>query len=188
MRPTRLLATASAALLAVIAAAAPANAAWLTSSDPNESVNATLRVDDSPKVSRDGWRVTWKIRLKCPQNQRITGRLLLAERDPASIPQLAGEDQGITAVLDLGGPSAPRCTGQMETLKFVLNVLDTPVFDPATGEQVVLHEPIHPTPTNRTTAAVTLSSVRSVEDGGFFVQYCAAPNCASESGPRVRFR
>ena len=28
----------------------------------------------------------------------------------------------------------------------------------------------------------------SPDEGGFFVQYCAAPNCASESGPRVTLR
>lgn len=188
MRPLHALAVGAAALLGVVAAAAPAQAQWLSSSDPNESVNATLKIDDSPKVGPNGWRVTWKLKIKCPRGQRIIGRALLAERDPAAIPQLAGEDQGITATRDLHGATAGWCTGRQQSLVLSLRVADTVVNDPSTGDPITFHEPIHPTPSTRTTAFVTLSSVRSTADGGFFVQYCSAPNCAADSGPRLTFR
>ena len=180
------LAAIAAAFLLVVIAAAPAVASWLTPSDPSETVNASLRVDDSPTVLSGGWQVAWNVQITCPRGQQILGRALVAERDPASIPQLAGEDQGITAVLDLTG--ADRCTGHRQTLRLVLDVADTQVFDPSTGEMLTFHEPIRPTPSNRTSAAVELHSPESTADGGFFVQYCAAPNCASESGPRITLR
>jgi hypothetical protein len=182
MRHRGLVAVA-AAFFFVLISAVPAVARWLHSSDPSDATNARLQVDSSPTVSDDGWHVTWDIRITCPRGQQIIGRVLVAERDPASIPQLAGEDQGITAVRDLTG--ADSCTGHRQVLHLVLDVLDTQVFDPATGQTLTLHEPISPTPSNRTSAAVQLHSAESTADGGFFVQYCAAPNCASESGPRV---
>jgi hypothetical protein len=180
------LAALTAAFLLVVIGAAPAVARWLRSSDPSDTVNATLRVDASPTVTTGGWQVAWDVRITCPRGEPITGRALVAERDPASIPALAGEDQGITAIRDLSGDD--RCTGHRQTLHLVLHVLDTQVVDGSTGETHTYHEPIHPTPANRTSAAIQLSSPRSPDEGGFFVQYCAAPNCASESGPRVTLR
>lgn len=185
---TRLLIATAVSFVVVGATAGPALAGWFSSSDPAESVHATLRVDDSPEVSRSGWTVTWDVRITCPRGQQITGHALLAERDPVAIPQLAGEDQGITATVELTAAAGERCTGHRQTLRLVLQVHDTTVFDPATGGTLTFHEPLHPTPSTRTTASITLFSPQSPADGGFFVQYCAAPNCASESGPRLTFQ
>lgn len=179
----------AATTVALLAASSPpAVAAWLTSSDPFDSTNGRLRVDSAPRVAAGGWQVRWDLQIVCPRGRQITGRALVAERDPAAIPQLAGEDQGITAIRDLTGGRGERCTGRRQTLHLTLRVRDTEVFDPATGTTVTFHEPIHRTPPTRTSAAVQLFSPESPEDGGFFVQYCSAPNCASESGPRVTLR
>lgn len=184
--PLRGMAVALAALTLVGMAAAPAAAKWLTSSDPSDSTAATLRVDDSPTVTADGWQVRWDVQVTCPQGTPIEGRAVVVERDPAAIPQLAGEDQGITAVAELSGTEV--CTGHRQVLHLVLDVVDTVVFDPATGQEQTYHQPIEPTPANRTSAFVELESPEGTTDGAFFVQYCAAPNCASESGPRVTIR
>jgi hypothetical protein len=184
--PLRALAAALAAIVFVGLSAAPAVAKWLRSSDPSDSVGATLRVDDSPRVIDDGWQVVWTIQLTCPEGSLIEGRVLVAERDPASIPQLAGEDQGITATAELQGTE--ECTGHRQVLRLVLDVVDTVVFDPTTGQMLTFHEPISVTPADRTSAAVQLFSPEGTTEGSFFVQYCAAPNCASESGPRVTLR
>jgi len=184
----RTLTTATAVLVVILMTAAPAMAGWLTSSDPSDSIRASLRVEDSPRVSRNGWTVKWRLKITCPRGERINGRVLVAERDPASIPQLAGEDQGITATKQLHGRRGERCTGHRQTLKLTLRVADTVVFDPSTGANRTFHQPIHKTPANRTSASVQLFSSENTSGRGFFVQYCAAPNCASESGPHVTLR
>lgn len=182
----RAVVTIAAAVLIVTATAVPALAAWLRSSDPADSVGASLWVDDGPRVARGGWQVTWDVRVTCPRGEPITGRAVLVERDPASIPQLAGEDQGITAAKDLRAGDRLRCTGRRQVLRLHLQVADTVVVDGVSGEVTTYHEPISPTPSARTSASVQLRS--GAGTGGFFVQYCAAPNCASESGPRVTLR
>lgn len=155
---------------------------WFTPADEADTVNGTLHVKDAARVSDDGWTVTWDALVTCPRGMAITGRVLVAERDPSAIPELEGEDQGITAVSDVAGD---RCTGHKQRLRFVLPVIDTVVTDPVTGLTRTYREPISPTPSDRTSAAVLLRSTKSTADGGFFLQYCAAPNCASESGPRI---
>lgn len=187
MRIRILIGCLTTAALAMLTAG-PALASWFTSSDPGESVHATLRVDGAPALAKDGWTVRWSIQVQCPAGMPITGRVILVERDPAAIPALAGEDQGITASRDLTTTNTPRCTGHRQTLTLVLAVSDTVVTDPSTGEQTTFHQPMSPAPPTRTSAAVTLRSPEATEDGGFFLQYCAAPNCASDSGPRVRIR
>jgi hypothetical protein len=184
----RTLSILTVACVAIVLTALPAMAGWYTSSDPSDSTGATLRVNDSAKVSRDGWSVRWRLQVTCPKGQRIYGRALLAERDPASIPQLAGEDQGITATKRLQGDTRQRCTGHRQTLDLTLKVADTVVFDSSTGTSRTFHEPIHRAPASRTSASVQLFSSEAAPGPGFFVQYCAAPNCASESGPRVALR
>lgn len=184
--PLRVLAAVLSAVALVGVAAGPATARWLTSSDPSDSTAATLRVDESPRVTAGGWSVRWDVQVTCPAGTPMEGRALLAERDPAAIPELAGEDQGITAVAVLSGTEV--CTGHRQVLHLVLDVVDTVVLDPATGQQQTFHVPIAPTPADRTSAFVQLQSPEGTTEGAFFVQYCAAPNCASESGPRVTIR
>ncbi len=170
------------ALTAVVQATAPSERAAEAGRTPPSS----LRVASSARLTDGGWALTWDVRVTCPRDKRITGRALVAERDPSSIPELAGEDQGITAVQDLTGTQP--CTGHPQRLRLRLTVTDTVVTDPLSGATRTYHEPIRPTPSTRTSAAVQLYSPEAPDEGGFFVQYCAAPNCAEETGPRITIR
>lgn len=181
--PTRNLTLATGLICLTVAAFAPAVATWLAPAEPEDAVEATLQVDSSARVSADGWTVSWRVRITCPRGVRIKGEALLAERDPVAIPQLAGEDQGIAATVELDG--SERCTGRRQVLRLELEVGNTVVRDLGTGDLLTFREPIRPTPSARTSAAIELFSSEIPELGGFFVQYCAAPNCASESGPRI---
>lgn len=169
-------------------AASAAAAALGPSEDSTRAAprSAEVRVATVARLADAGWRVDWNVRVRCPPGRALLGRALIAERDPSAIPALAGEDQGITAVLDLDG--SRRCTGRWQRLHLVLRVRDTVVIDPVTGTTQTFHEPLHRTPPARTTAAVDLRSPESVEDGGFVVGFCAAPNCAEETGPRITIR
>jgi len=140
------------------------------------SSNATLWVDDTAHVSRDGFTVTWTIKLQCPAGETYTGSAQVDERNPDAIPELFGEDAGISSRTSFSG----TCTGHRQTIRLVMPVQDTTVN--RNGTTVTLHEPIHPTPANDTNAAVQISGT------DFFTQYCAAPACASTTGPYVRIR
>jgi hypothetical protein len=181
----RTLTAVSVAVLMVLVTAAPAMARWLTLSQPYDSAGARLRVEDSAKVSRDGWSVRWRLQITCPRGVPIVGRVLLAERDPVAIPQLAGEDQGITAVKQLTG--GQRCTGHRQTLRLTLKVVDTVVHDWRTDTTTTYHARIHRAPASRTSASVSLSALEHSRRS-FRVAYCAAPNCADVSGPYIKLR
>lgn len=156
------------------------------SATAREQSRPSLHVDRTAGLDDGGWTVDWTVQITCPRGKAITGWFLVAERDPQSVPELAGEDQGITARRDLDGTQ--RCTGRQQRLQVRLHVSDTTVTDPVTGTARTVHEPMHPTPSRRTSAAVQLHSTESPEEGGFFLQFCAAPNCAEETGDRITIR
>lgn len=170
------------AFASLVEATAPSDRA----TDAQHERPPSLRVATTARLADGGWAVVWDVTVTCPPGRQITGRALVAERDPRSIPELAGEDQGITAVRELDGTQ--RCTGHPQRLRLRLHVTDTVVTDPLSGVTRTYHEPIRPTPSSRTSAAVQLYSPESPDEGGFFVQYCAAPNCAEETGPRITIR
>lgn len=178
----QLLALTGTVLGLTLCAAEPASARYI-GTDPTASgqTNAVLKVADHSKVSHDGWTVRWRIRLTCPRGSSFTGYALVEQRDPASIPELHGEDGGIRARADLAG----TCTGRQQTLRLSLPVQDTTFFDPALGTTRTVHEPIsRSTSTNH---AVQIYDAAGYP-GTFFTQYCAAPACADNTGPSIPIR
>lgn len=156
--------------------------------DPAYQTNATLAVGSTAKVSKNGGAVTWRVRFSCPAGEAFSSSALLSERNPASIPALLGEDQGINAVPE---PQVSGvCTGRTQRLTLRLVTQETTwtgrCHVDETGENWVCDEggtgyyPIHP---SRATNAVF-----SIEGDGFFALYCAAPACADTTGPAVVLR
>lgn len=170
------------ALGLALCVAAPADARYITT-DPTTSgqTNALLKVDDHSTASRDGWTVRWKIKLTCPRGSSYTGRAIVEQRNPTSIPELFGDDTGIRARTDLAG----TCTGRQQTLRLALPVQDTSFFDPALGTTRTVHEPI--SPSTATNHAVQIYDAAGYP-GAFFTQYCAAPACADHTGPTLPIR
>lgn len=178
----RLVAVLGTALGLTLCAAAPANARYI-GTDPTTSgqTNALLKVDDHSTVSKDGWSVRWKIKLTCPRGSSYTGYAIVDQRNPASIPELSGDDAGIRARTDLAG----TCTGRQQILRLTLPVQDTSFFDPALGMTRTVHEPI--APSTATNHAVQIYDADAYP-GAFFTQYCAAPACADNTGRNLPIR
>lgn len=175
----RLLVVLGTGLGLTLCATAPANARFIgTNPTTSGQTNAVLQVQDHSTASKDGWSVHWKIKLSCPRGASYTGNAVVAQRNPASIPELVGDDAGISARFDLAG----TCTGRQQTLRLKLPVQDTSFFDPALGTTRTVHEPISPSKT--TNHAVQIYDAAGYP-GTFFTQYCAAPACADYTGPSI---
>lgn len=179
MRRIRTTAVVGAALSAVILVAAPASARYIaTDPDTSGQTNSRLKVDDHSTAAADGESVTWNVKLRCPRGVAYSGVAQVEQRNPASIPQIFGEDFGIPAQDHPSG----ICTGRWQTLHLVLGVRDVTYFDQNTQTAVTVHEPISPTSANNTVHAIQISGT------GFFTQYCAAPACAEIDGPNLPIR
>lgn len=179
-----LAAAVSAALGLTLLAAAPANARYVDT-DPTSSgqTGATLQVDDRSRVSKDGWTVRWNVRFTCPRGAAYIGYATVQERDPASIPEIVGEDFGISARSELSG----TCSGKRQRLHLRLPVQDTTIYDWASDTTRAVHEPISPTVATNTVHAIVIQDAAGYP-GEFFTQYCAAPACADTTGPYLPIR
>lgn len=165
----RIFAVASASALALTLAAVPASARWLTP-DPAVMIptNASLRVESVAKVASNGLTVTWPVRFTCPKGETYSLDLMVIERDPVAVPQLAGEDDGIRAVATPTG----TCTGKAQHFTGPLTVIATYGgygFFPIS-------------PSTHTSSQALLSSATG------WAGWCSAPNCAGDTGPRIVLR
>jgi hypothetical protein len=167
MRIRALLTAAVLSLGLGVMVAPPASAQWLNTNEA--TTNVTLRVDDVARISNAGLTVSWKLQFTCPKGVAYeTLPTWLIERDNPAAPALMGEDDGIRAVV----PSyTGTCTGHRQSLTVVGQVSTTAPYGvlPITGQY-------------NTSAAIVLRGA------DFFAVYCAAPNCATETGPYVTFK
>ncbi len=138
------------------------------------AVDASVRVAKTANVNGAGTKVTWRVRFTCPKNKGFSLNALLAQRDPASIPELFGEDGGINATTERTG----TCTGEPQKLRLSLTVRDVSYVDGKTGQPVTKFVPLRP---SQATNAQLI-----VQGDGFFGIYCAAPACADQTGPLVK--
>lgn len=180
----RLVAVLGTALGLTLCVAAPANARYIgTNPTTSGQTNALLKVDDHSTVSKDGWTVRWNVRFTCPRGSAYTGYATVQERNPVSIPEIFGEDFGISARTELSG----TCTGRRQILRLRLPVQDTTIYDWASETTRTVHEPISPTAANNTVHAIVIQDAAGYP-GEFFTQYCAAPACADTTGPYLPIR
>lgn len=138
------------------------------------AANISVGVAKTANVNRAGTQVTWRVRFICAKGKGFALNALVAQRDPASIPELFGEDGGINATTQTSG----TCTGKQQKLKLSLTVRDVSYVDAETGALVTEFVPLS---RSRATNAQLI-----VEGDGFFGLYCAAPACADQTGPLIK--
>lgn len=173
-RPIRLLS--AAAVLLAASAAGPLAA---------DATQHGLRLTPGrvAHVGHAGMQVRWPVLVRCPRGQRyVLEQIVVIQRNPPRVPELRGEDEGVTATARaLPG----RCTGQVQHRLVVLTVRPTTFVDDETGRPVTRSVPMTAAEPADTSAQVVLSLTHA-RRGPAPVVFCAAPNCAEETGPRIR--
>ena len=180
------------ALALVLTLAPPASAKWYDAEDLGE-IPSTLEVSD-PKISKDGYSLTWRVRLTCPALDDFVLRTLLIQRNPASIPALYGDDGGIvTEWVETRGVCDAR--ERRQTVVVTLPVVTPTVYEFCVNDPTAPGGSCPPDERDIAFADVPMtrtkfftSSVATLSGDSFFSMHCAAPNCADSTGPNVRFK
>lgn len=175
-RPTAAL------LLAVLLGlwAAPAQAAFNPIEQTWATTNASMVVDSKANINRDGSAVDWQVKFTCPVGEQYVLSTFVSQLNPPSIPDLAGEDYGVSA----RGTNTGTCTGKNQSVKAHLLVFNTSWFDRTLGISRSEYVPIGVARAPFTAVQADIQDANGFP-GDFFALYCAAPSCAGETGSRV---
>ena len=180
------------ALALTLTLASPADAKWYDARDEGE-ILSTLEVSD-PKLAKDGYSLTWKVRLTCPALDDFVLRTRLIQRDPPSIPALLGDDGGITTeAVETRGVCDKREKVQRFTITLPVErptVYEFCVDDPTapSGSCLPSERDIAVADVPMTKTKTATSAIAVLEGDSFRSIYCAAPNCAGPTAPYLRFK
>jgi hypothetical protein len=144
--------------------------------NPTHAVEGDLLLtpDRVAHVNKAGTGVSWGVRFRCPEGEIYSLHLFMGQRDPVGYPDMATEDNAVPARLD---DITGICTGSNQRVVRRMTVTET---SRPNGQVTLI-----PMRRSDSTSAMAYLTVPS----GSYALFCAAPNCASETGTlRIKIR